>query len=101
MLIASIVLASICISGLVYLPVTELQFSFSYPRVNVRVINGFIISLALLELIFQVVAIVWLFADIAFLNIKIPLGKTTWYLFNIIVSITITGIGNSIINNTI
>ena len=92
-----ILLASLCISGLPYFSVLLYNSGLPYIGaeafgVNLRTTSGCIIFISLVEVIFQVVAIIWLFVDVQFLNIKIPLGNTIWYLFTIIVSLNITGI---------
>ena len=54
--------------------------------VDLRATNGWFIFLCLVETILQIVAITELFLDIKLLKIKIPLGKSLWYLVNIVVS---------------
>ena len=54
--------------------------------VNLRATNGWFIFLCLVETVLQIVAITELFLDIKLLKIKIPLGKSLWYLVNIVVS---------------
>ena len=54
--------------------------------VDLRATNGWFIFLCLVEIVLQIVAITELFLDIKLLKIKIPLGKSLWYLVNIVVS---------------
>ena len=55
-------------------------------EVDLRATNGCFIFLCLVETVLQIVAITELFLDIKLLKIKIPLGKSLWYLVNIVVS---------------
>ena len=90
--VIGIIVASICIDGL--------GFGFSQRfdtllGVNVTAVNGWFIFLSLVEMIVQAVAITTFFVDIKLLKIKIPLGKSLWYLFNLIVSVDCVAFSNN------
>ena len=85
--IIGIIVASICIDSLNGIFIALLG-------VNVTAVNVWFILLSLAEMIVQVVAIITFFVDIKLLKIKIPLGKSLWYLFNLIVSIDCVAVNN-------
>ena len=65
----------------------DVRDSYAFYGVNLRATSGWLIFISLVVTTFHMVAIVDLFTDIKLLRIKIPLGKSLWYLFTIIVSI--------------
>ena len=53
---------------------------------NTRAAAGWIIFLSLIALLYQIFAVVQLFLYIPVLYMKIPIRKSFWYLFPLIVS---------------
>lgn len=58
----------------------------AYARINIRAANGWLLLVSIVLIIFQIAAIVELFADIKLLKIKFPCGGSLWYFVTIIVS---------------
>ena len=85
----NIIAAAVCIDGVQKVPETG-----PYAYVNLKAANGWLICLSLMLMIFQIAAIVELFANIKLLKIKFPCGGSLWYLVTIVVSYITVGVLN-------
>ena len=83
--VLNIIAAAVCIDGLQKQDLVLPEIG-PYAYVNLKVANGWLICFSLMLIIFQIAAIVELFADIKLLKIKFPCGGSLWYLVTIIVS---------------
>ena len=93
--VIGIIVASICIDGLTIIQAIFLSWRIDTVfGINVMAVNGWFIFLSLAEMIVQAVAIITFFVDIKLFKRKIPLGKSLWYLFNLIVSVDCVAVNN-------